>query len=206
MATAFRAMVMLMVLVGLPAVWVYYGPLPPAAMGVIERTLATAQQSLGWNDPASPTPWATAPPKTAPRFEAVSPAHASRPSAHLTTRAPSRTTSTQPMQHDSQFSLTSASLPAAERTPPMTVGPELTRQLEPHLSLLQSLGAAEYTLESWGGEAQLYRFRCAIALGEQGDHTRQFESVRGDPLSAVRQIVGEVTAWQNARTTMTIRR
>ncbi len=179
MAALFRATVMLLVLVGLPAAWIYYGPLPPEAMGVIQRTVATAKQSLGWEDRTPGESWANRS-IAAPKFEASS------------TVPP-----LQPIRQDSHFSLASATV----ALPPTTasVDDELAQQLEPHLSLLRSLDASEYTLENWGGSGQLYRFRCEITLGENDDFTRQFEAIDADPLRAVHQVVGEVTSWQNAR-------
>jgi len=201
MATLLRAVVMLIVLVGLPAAWVYYGPLPPAAMSVIQRTLASAQNSLGWQGPSPSNSWRDETTRAAPRFDN---------SLGTTTRLRQQqgvgqrsAQPLQPMMRDSQFALTSAMTaagpPATEVAGPLQVGNELARQLEPHLSLLRRLNAAEYTLENWGGSGQLYRFRCAIALGKSDDHTRQFEAVDADPLRAVHQVVGEVTSWQNAR-------
>ncbi len=184
MAALFRAMVMLFVLVGLPAAWVYYGPLPPEAMGVIQRTVATAKQSLGWNDLTRSESWGNRS-IAAPKFEVLS------------TAPPS-----QPIRQDPQFSLASANLAPPPSVPSPTkaeVDDELAKQLEPHLSLLRALDASEYTLENWGGNAQLYRFRCEITLGKNGDFTRQFEAIDASPLRAVHQVVGEVTSWQNAR-------
>lgn len=197
MATAFRAIVMLVVLVGLPAAWVYYGPLPPAALGVIQRTVATAKQSLGWKEQSSPTRWSLDTPKTAPRFDA-SLAQARQP-LQQQTATQGTVLPTRPVTRDSQFKLASATVPAEKPASPLQVDAELARQLEPHLALLRSLNATEYTLENWGGGGELYRFRCAITLGESDDHTRQFEAVHADPLRAVHQVVGEVTSWQNAR-------
>lgn len=198
MATVFRAAVMLVVLVGLPAAWVYYGPLPPATMGVIQRTVASAQTILGWQDQAPPTRWSLDAPKTAPRFDA-SVAQATEilqqqfPAA--APRAATPVTPTPSLKRDPHFTLASATAPAN----PVPVEPALAKQLEPHLQLLRSLHATEYTLENWGGKGALFRFRCAIALGESDNHTRQFEAVDADPLRAVHQVVGEVTSWQNAR-------
>ncbi len=188
MAALFRATVMLLVLVGLPAAWIYYGPLPPEAMGVIQRTVATAKQSLGWNDPTRSESWGNRS-IAAPKFEVLS------------TAPPA-----QPTRQDPQFSLASANLAPPPSVPSPAnvevdaeVDAELAKQLEPHLSLLRALDASEYTLENWGGSAQLYRFRCEITLGENGDFTRQFEAIDASPLRAVHQVVGEVTSWQNAR-------
>ncbi len=47
MATAMRSIVMLLVLVGLPSAWVYYGPLPPRAQQVVDRVVEIAQDALG---------------------------------------------------------------------------------------------------------------------------------------------------------------
>jgi len=201
MATVFRAVVMLVVLVGLPSAWVYYGPLPPSAMGVLERTVATAKQSFGWNEQVTTTRWTADSPKTAPRFDALlaqSTQALQQQAAVEQAALPLR-----PVTRDAQFSLASATVPASnlasKSVAPAAVDEELARQLEPHLSLLRSLDAAEYTLENWGGDGQLYRFRCAVALGGNDDHTRQFEAVHADPLRAVHEVVGEVTSWQNAR-------
>ena len=206
MATLFRAVVMLSVLVGLPAAWVYYGPLPPAAMGVVERTIATARQSLGWESRQSDVAWQAESQGTAPRFDSslAAATEALQPQSDEV----GSILSTRPITRDSQFSLASATVPAEAPVPPasdplnakpLDVDAQLAAQLEPHLSLLRKLGAEEYTLENWGGQGQFYRFRCATVWGDSQDHTRQFEAVDADPLRAVHQVVGEVTAWQNAR-------
>ncbi|HMO85627.1 MAG TPA: hypothetical protein PKC18_11985 [Lacipirellulaceae bacterium] len=46
MATLLRALVMLATLVGLPAAWIYYGPLPPSAQRVVDRAVAMAKETL----------------------------------------------------------------------------------------------------------------------------------------------------------------
>ncbi len=68
MTTAMRAAIMLAVLVGLPAAWVYYGPLPPPAQRAVDRVVAVAKEAVGWEkfvagtQPLTP---AHAPPATA---------------------------------------------------------------------------------------------------------------------------------------------
>jgi hypothetical protein len=49
MMTMFRAVVMLAVLVGLPAAWIYYGPLPTGAQHAVDRLMAAAKEAVGWN-------------------------------------------------------------------------------------------------------------------------------------------------------------
>jgi len=223
MATLFRAVVMLTVLVGLPSAWVYYGPLPPEAMGMVERTIASARASLGWSSPSGDDPWQSDPwrndaTQTAPRFDARQldvPPSGSTPAATVAELRPRLQTAPQRSAiRDSQFQLASASVPVAQSPmipPPLAQSPPVakpaeplalsaavTAKLQPHLSLLQKLGAEEYTLENWGGAGQLYRFRCAIVWGGSQNFTRQFEAVAADAERAVHQVVGEVTAWQNA--------
>ena len=197
MATLFRAAVMLVVLVGLPATWVYYGPLPPAAMGVIQRTVAAAKTTFGWSDQAPATRWSLDAPKTAPRFDAR--IGSAREILQQQTPVATPVTPTPRLTRDPQFTLAAATQPAKAAPASAAVEPSLAKQLEPHLQLLRSLNATEYTLENWGGRGELFRFRCAISLGQSVDHTRQFEAVDRDPLRAVHQVVGEVTSWQNAR-------
>jgi len=61
MAVKMRAIVMLLVLVGLPAAWVYYGPLPPRVQRVADRVIELAQDALGWEQSQSVEATITAP-------------------------------------------------------------------------------------------------------------------------------------------------
>lgn len=67
MAATLRAVVMLTVLVGLPAAWIYYGPLPPGAQRVVDRVIELVKDATGWRQPAE----ALAETKAAPQFSAV---------------------------------------------------------------------------------------------------------------------------------------
>lgn len=176
MAVLLRAVVMIVALVGLPAAWVYYGPLPPGPQRIVDRALEVARTSLGWDEPDAP---------------GRAPA-ATLPSPVAATLGPSLVAAT-PVRYDTQVT------PAISTALTTRDQQALTAEMEPHLSLLRALGAAEYTLEHWGADSQLYRFRCAIALGAGDDVTRQFEAVAADPAAAVREVVGEATSWQNAR-------
>lgn len=175
MAVMLRGIVMLLVLVGLPAAWVYYGPLPPGPQRVVDHLIGVAQTAIGWEE----APPASEELKAAPRYVMAPPAVAATP-------------------RDQQVTLASLTVPAASPLHSGTDSDQVERQLEPHLSLLRSLGAKEYALEHWGSSGEVYRFHCDIVWGESEDYTRQFEAVSEDPLAAVRQVVGEVTAWQNA--------
>ena len=56
MVTAIRAAIMLTVLVGLPAAWVYYGPLPHGAQRVVDRFFTAAREAVGWDASDAPPP------------------------------------------------------------------------------------------------------------------------------------------------------
>lgn len=180
MAVLLRAIVMLLVLVGLPAAWVYYGPLPPGPQRMVDQVIEAAKASANWakgstvvasdqHDLSTPT---------APVFNASS-----------------RTL------FDPQVVPAAGSAPLVTETNRAAIGETITTQIEPELSLLRSMGAEEYVLERWGADQQLFRFRCAISLGGNDELTRQFEAVAADPIATVREVVGEVTSWQNARAT-----
>jgi hypothetical protein len=169
MAVLFRAVVMLLVLVGIPSAWIYYGPLPAGAQRFVDRLVEIGKGALAGETPTSQEDeWITA-----PRYAFAA----------------------EPIQHVPR--VTAASFTSAPASP-QTDG-SLQEQLDPHLSVLRKLGATQYALEDWGQDGRLVRFRCAVALGADKDFTRQFEAVADDSLAAVRQVVGEVSSWQNAR-------
>lgn len=72
MLVFFRAVVMLAVLVGLPAAWIYYGPLPPGAQKAVDRVVEVVKNATGWQRPSENLVDA----KAAPRFAATEPAPA----------------------------------------------------------------------------------------------------------------------------------
>lgn len=172
MVVALRAVVMLVILVSLPAAWVYYGPLPPSAQRMVDRAVEVAKTSLGWDQPTRPESFAI----SAPYYEQTS------------TAAPSGANRTVAAQGS-----------VSERTEEMSKIEPTSTQVESLLEQLRSWGAAEYTLEKWGNNGQLYRFRCAMALTESDELTRQFEAVAADPVGSIEQVVGEVASWQTAR-------
>ncbi|MCH2113410.1 MAG: hypothetical protein MK171_00640 [Pirellulales bacterium] len=177
MAVVLRAMVLLAVLVGLPSAWVYYGPLPAGAQALANRVAEIAKSAL-LGDTVAVQP--------DPRLgEAAADQRAVADDWQLA----------QPVRYQPDRTLSKSGI-GEKRQSPKT---GLREQLEPHLSVLRKLGASEYTLEDWGRDGQLVRFRCAVSMGEGEDFIRQFEVVAADSLVAVRQVVGEVSSWQNAR-------
>ncbi len=188
MTVFFRAMVMLVTLVGLPAAWIYYGPLPQGAQQVVDRFVEVAQDALGWKK-SVPTDTARGEMKSAPRYDEVLPTPSEFPPV---SRAAFQ-------GKNAPVKLVSASETMPTPSPPIgenVASQELRGEMEMHLSLLKKLGVAQYSLEKWGAG---YRFKCAVPLGDNPDFARQFEVIDADPLATVRQVVGEVTSWQNAR-------
>lgn len=182
MAVFVRALVMLVTLVGLPAAWVYCGPLPHGAQRVVDRFVEVAQDALGWKRPATVDSLDAH--KTPARFDEILPTPPDRPVV-----AQAKFEGTLPPV---QLAGATANLPA----PPASLPVSSQGEMEMHLTLLKKLGVAQYALEKWGAG---YRFKCAVPLGDNPDFTQQFEAIDADPLVTVRQVVGAVTSWQNAR-------
>ena len=169
MVVFFRATVMLTVLVGLPAAWIYYGPLPSGAQQAVDRVVEVVREAAGWKQPRDLMPVANAstrypgPPTTAPEF------------------APAAMEKAPTVPHTS---LTTSSTNLAE-------------QLRPLLQQLQSLGPTEYSLEPWGREGEFFRFRCAMPLVAQDKQvTQQFEAVATTPRASIEQVMSEVASWK----------
>ena len=215
MAVFVRAVIMLVTLVGLPAAWIYYGPLPAGPQKVVDRFVEVARNALGWKQEAKcPTmePLGSAPRfgtqdqlQQAPAFSADSITPTPQPEV-IPTRPENQILQNAMLQNMSSsepVTLASAQLPSQDEnllrsieSPPAD---DLQQELRPHLDLLRSLGAVDYKLEKWGTAGREYRFSCSIALGSDATLTRNFQEIDADPAEAVRQVVGEVTAWQNAR-------
>jgi hypothetical protein len=187
MAVFFRALVMLVTLVGLPTAWIYYGPLPAGPQKVVDRFVEVAKDALGWKSNQTVGSMHEYE-KTPPRYDEVVPtpedSHAVSRASYQGQQAPVRLASATETQQP--IALANQVSPDAD----------LSTQIEPHLNVLRQMGAANYSLEEWGNG---YRFKCAVSLAGNIDFTRHFEAVDADPLATVRQVVGEVTAWQNAR-------
>jgi hypothetical protein len=177
MATTFRALVMLSVFVGLPAAWIYYGPLPAEAQRVVDRFVTAAQEAIGWRKAENGTDdkWVHVTPGPLGSPDA---AQNYQPSAQLIPPAIEPVVAT----------------PAAQRRPL-----SFAERVEPLLARLRQLGVAEYALERWGDGGKLYRFHCEMPLGASAQITQQFESVAADPQRTVEQVVAEVAHWQRTR-------
>jgi hypothetical protein len=166
---------MLSTLVGLPAAWIYYGPLPPQAQQVANRLVSVAKEALGWDGRAEEVEpgetWVHAAATPAGRASEASSSGAPQPAA-----------------------------PAQARGPVVEPKPlSFAERVEPLLARLRQFGVAEYALERWGNDGDLYRFRCEMPLSPHVELTQQFEAVAADPQLSVEQVVAEVATWRLAQ-------
>lgn len=170
-----RAVVMLAVLVGLPAAWVYYGPLPSGAQRAVDRVVEVVKNITGWQQPMAEAVTT----KAAPRFGLAT--------------ASARNISSQ-----------SEEAQPVSLSPPTPTPTGLVEQMEPLLERLRALGSTEYSLEPWGREGKFFRFRCAMPFAQprpdtDKQFTQQFEAVAETPRASIEQVVSQVTRWQTAR-------
>jgi hypothetical protein len=60
---------------------------------------------------------------------------------------------------------------------------------------LRQLGATYYLLETWGNQRQFYRFYCQMAVGGNSSYTHYFEATNANPLAAMADVLRQVEAW-----------
>jgi hypothetical protein len=78
----------------------------------------------------------------------------------------------------------------------------LAQQVEPLLSQLKQLGVAEYTLEPWGADRKLFRFRCDMPVDAGRQSMEQFEAIAADPRASIERVVSDVSTWHAERVAM----
>jgi hypothetical protein len=169
---------MLATFVGLPAAWIYCGPLPTDAQRVVDRLVERVKLRLGWHRSTPPTSWLSS-------RQELGAARGPLPKPSTVSLA----------------GVQAAGPPAGSQeivAPQVQQSPARQDPLEPLLAQLRQLGAAEYALESWGSSGQFFRFRCALTLGDSDDHTRHFEAISADPRTSVEQVLEEASRWRTA--------
>ncbi len=57
---------------------------------------------------------------------------------------------------------------------------------------LRELGVTRWSLESWGNQQQLYRFRCEMAVAGGGNYAEHFEASDAEPLQAMALVLQQV--------------
>ena len=169
MATTMRAAIMLAVLVGGPAAWMYCGPLPDNAQRVVDRFVTAAKEAIDWDE-------------------------------HL---GKSRQTASKPRAARGTVAAPGVTRPVAEATSPGTGS--LEQQVEPLLAQLRQFGVAEYALEPWGADHQMFRFHCEMPLAGGVQSTEEFEAIAADPRASIERVVADVSMWKSQRVAMASR-
>lgn len=77
--------------------------------------------------------------------------------------------------------------------------PLVPEQAEAMARRLRECGATYYLLEYWGGEKELYRFHCQMAIANNAQNTRHFEATDVDAVKAVARVLEQVEAWRAGR-------
>lgn len=193
MATMLRAAIMLGALVGLPAAWMYYGPLPPEAQRTVDRFVAATKEAVAWDQ------WTAArgeSPKRAPEAAVAAPGVAGEwlEAPSFAPEVPAR-----PALVPLREVHAAAVRPGGANPAPATAAEAIAARVEPWLAQLRSLGVAAYALEPWGGEQRMYRFHCEMPLTPGGQATEQFEAIAAEPEATVRQVASDVASWHAAR-------
>lgn len=60
---------------------------------------------------------------------------------------------------------------------------------------VKQAGALYYRLETLGREG-LFRFQCRVAVPQSSGHTRHFEAVAKDPLTAMQRVLEKIHTWR----------
>jgi hypothetical protein len=177
-AVAFRALVMLACVVGIPML---------AMSGTSWSEIVKKFQDFRWPTILSPASAST--PNTDDDDQpSATPSEAGVPPVFCET--PQNRSADSTKQAAPPLAV-SAMPPAA--TPPTATEPgsPTSKEIEQRL---QRLGATYYLLETWGNNEQLYRFSCRAAAG--ASFTRYFEAVEADPAQAMLKVLRQLEAWR----------
>lgn len=79
---------------------------------------------------------------------------------------------------------------------PEATAADASPQFQQILERLRALGAVHYMLETWGNDAQRFRFHCKMALRSNPNYIRHFEAIDRDAVRAMSQVLAEVEAWR----------
>jgi hypothetical protein len=166
---------MLGTLVGLPAAWIYLGPLPSGAQRVADRLVREARAAVGWD-------------------------HEFGGRGASSWSPDELVVSAEPVVSEEAEPVVSEEIAASRGAPAASSAGDWVSAVRPLLAELRALGASEYDLQAWGDSGRLFRFRCAIPLGTSDRFAQEFESIAASPRSSVEQVLQEVADWHQSRT------
>jgi hypothetical protein len=166
MVVFLRAVVMLLVLVGLPAAWIYYGPLPQGAQQAVDRVLEVVKETIGQQQPVA-EPNAQ---KAAPRYDVTA----------------------QTLKNSSP---TPSLPPAPPQAAPGPVGlAEQVRPVLEKLRSLGSTEYSLEPWGS-SGDFFRFRCAMPL-VAQDRQFSQQFEAVAATPRASIEQVVSEVARWK----------
>jgi hypothetical protein len=200
--TMIRALVMLIALIGLPAlaIWGLDRPLPPIVdhwMGRLKSQITGAdpvetERSGARSEDPSSVPYEL---RGTPEDSQRAPLMASGNPRYADVDTGLATVGNGGSGESIQASL------EVPTNPPLVQGYGSARASAETLRIeqrLRELGAERYLLERWGAEQQLYRFRCEMPfVGRTGFH-QHFESTADSALQAMNEVLHKVDAWRTA--------
>ncbi len=64
------------------------------------------------------------------------------------------------------------------------------------ISQLESLGAAQFQLTSWGSDGAMHRFECCAPLPGESGFVRHFDAIEPDAQLAVSRVFRDVQQWR----------
>ncbi len=207
-AIAFRALVMLAFIVGIPLVAFNGSSLPDGAKKLLEKVWPTIVSAIS-------TKTANTLPE-APRYDAKSQNPLAVPSQTLsgTSNPPGQLIADNrpdllyqqsPGEGSPRFSQPASNIVPADYQ--IAVEPSVNNKgsssvqtdTNPFMSMqdrLVHLGATYYLLETWGNQRQFYRFYCQMAMGGNSSYTHYFEATNANPLEAMADVLRQVEDWR----------
>ncbi len=216
MATAYRTVVMLGILVVGSLGWVGYGP-PPEQLGpAIDRVANWVKRTAGADTPNpdalqpldTPPLLAAAPlmpeftPEPIPPITRLSVPPASDPFASTASFTEIATPTSEPIPAESANSFQPLELvPTQSLTPVAPTDTNLLAlpEIAPIAAQLAQAGLTDCQLQPWGGAEQLFRCWGSIPVAGDSGLRQQFEATAATPAEAVKLLAEQIESWRNGQ-------
>jgi len=205
---AFRALVMLAFIIGIPLVAFNGSSLPDRAKKMLEKVWPAVASAISTknSDTAPEAPPYDAKSQNPLALPGQTAIGMSNPPAQLTANnRPNLICQQASSEGSGRFSQPASNVvPADYQT---AVEPNINNKgcnsgqtdANPFMSMqdrLRRLGASYYLLETWGNQRQFYRFYCQMAVGVNSSYTRYFEAINANPLEAMADVLRQVEDWR----------
>jgi hypothetical protein len=205
---AFRALVMLAFIIGIPLIAFDGSSLPDRAKKMLDKVWPAIASIISTKNsntlPEAPAYDAKSPfPLAVPSLQAIGRSNPSGQSS--ANNQPNLLSRQAPGDVMAGFGKPASNIiPVNYQTPvePSAVnkaynnGQTDTNQFMAMKDRLVRLGATYYLLETWGNQRQLYRFYCQMAVGGNSSYTHYFEAINANPFEAMADVVRQVEDWR----------